>query len=181
MQNFRDTWKVFASESLDPSIGTKFGTEPTKKIGAKLDPTGKTGHKRLVGTTDTFPKRTSETFLNRTGCRNCEFLSVRSKCRKFLAMRVLFYSTFRTLCAVTLIGQKFVKRHPWYLYRMFCSTRLRGLLTNFNRRLGSAAIFLIGGLSRDIDPVPIMLRSGDVIIMSGPNCRRAYHGGYPFF
>lgn len=43
-------------------------------------------------------------------------------------------------------------------------------------RLGNAAIFLIGGLTRDTEPVPILLRSGDVIIMSGPACRRAYHG-----
>ncbi|CAE7224214.1 unnamed protein product, partial [Rhizoctonia solani] len=42
--------------------------------------------------------------------------------------------------------------------------------------LGNAAIFLIGGLTRDIEPIPILLRSGDVVIMSGPGCRRAYHG-----
>ncbi|KAH7910652.1 hypothetical protein BJ138DRAFT_1064760 [Hygrophoropsis aurantiaca] len=42
--------------------------------------------------------------------------------------------------------------------------------------LGNAAILLIGGLTRDIEPVPILLRSGDVVIMSGPECRRAYHG-----
>ncbi|KAF8078005.1 hypothetical protein FPV67DRAFT_1615190 [Lyophyllum atratum] len=42
--------------------------------------------------------------------------------------------------------------------------------------LGNAAVFLIGGLTRDSEPVPILLRSGDVVIMSGPECRRAYHG-----
>jgi len=42
--------------------------------------------------------------------------------------------------------------------------------------LGNAAIFLIGGLTRDVEPLPILLRSGDVVIMSGPSCRRAYHG-----
>ncbi|KZT11624.1 uncharacterized protein LAESUDRAFT_784182 [Laetiporus sulphureus 93-53] len=42
--------------------------------------------------------------------------------------------------------------------------------------LGCAAIFLIGGLTRDVEPMPIVLRSGDVVIMSGPACRRAYHG-----
>ncbi|KAG5727671.1 GTPase-activating protein gyp7 [Termitomyces sp. T112] len=42
--------------------------------------------------------------------------------------------------------------------------------------LGNAAVFLIGGLTRDSKPVPILLRSGDVVIMSGPECRRAYHG-----
>ncbi|OSC97606.1 hypothetical protein PYCCODRAFT_1398385 [Trametes coccinea BRFM310] len=42
--------------------------------------------------------------------------------------------------------------------------------------LGCAAIFLIGGLTRDEPPTPILLRSGDVVIMSGPACRRAYHG-----
>jgi alkylated DNA repair protein alkB family protein 1 len=43
-------------------------------------------------------------------------------------------------------------------------------------RLGNAAIFLIGGLTRDVEPTAILLRSGDVVIMSGPACRRAYHG-----
>ncbi|KAJ3482651.1 hypothetical protein NLI96_g6826 [Meripilus lineatus] len=42
--------------------------------------------------------------------------------------------------------------------------------------LGCAAIFLIGGDTRDTEPIPILLRSGDVVIMSGPGCRRAYHG-----
>jgi len=48
--------------------------------------------------------------------------------------------------------------------------------SQFPVRLGNAAIFLIGGLTRDTEPVPILLRSGDAIIMSGPACRRAYHG-----
>lgn len=42
--------------------------------------------------------------------------------------------------------------------------------------LGNAAIFLVGGLTRDVAPIPILLRSGDIIVMSGPVCRRAYHG-----
>lgn len=42
--------------------------------------------------------------------------------------------------------------------------------------LGNAAIFLIGGSTRDIKPLPVLLRSGDVVIMSGPRCRRAFHG-----
>ncbi|KAJ4488135.1 hypothetical protein J3R30DRAFT_3279865 [Lentinula aciculospora] len=42
--------------------------------------------------------------------------------------------------------------------------------------LGNAAVFLMGGLTRDTEPIPILLRSGDVVIMSGPACRRAYHG-----
>ncbi|KAI0831750.1 hypothetical protein BC628DRAFT_1349622 [Trametes gibbosa] len=42
--------------------------------------------------------------------------------------------------------------------------------------LGCAAIFLIGGLTRDDPPTAILLRSGDIVIMSGPACRRAYHG-----
>ena len=44
-----------------------------------------------------------------------------------------------------------------------------------NGRLGNAAIFLIGGNTRDEEPIPILLRSGDVVIMSGA-CRRSYHG-----
>lgn len=42
--------------------------------------------------------------------------------------------------------------------------------------LGNSAIFLMGGLTRSVTPVPILLRSGDIIIMSGPRCRRAFHG-----
>ncbi|KLO18553.1 hypothetical protein SCHPADRAFT_844808 [Schizopora paradoxa] len=42
--------------------------------------------------------------------------------------------------------------------------------------LGNAAVFLIGGHSRDQEPTPLLLRSGDVVVMSGPQCRRAYHG-----
>lgn len=42
--------------------------------------------------------------------------------------------------------------------------------------LGNAAIFLIGGVTRETEPLPILLQSGDVVIMSGPTCRRAYHG-----
>lgn len=50
------------------------------------------------------------------------------------------------------------------------------LLLNAAISLGNAAVFLIGGLTRDSEPIPILLRSGDVVIMSGPACRRAYHG-----
>jgi alkylated DNA repair dioxygenase AlkB len=42
--------------------------------------------------------------------------------------------------------------------------------------LGNSAVFLIGGNSREEEPMPIILRSGDIVIMSGPICRRAYHG-----
>ena len=27
-----------------------------------------------------------------------------------------------------------------------------------------------------MDPIPIILRSGDAVVMAGPECRRAYHG-----
>ena len=50
------------------------------------------------------------------------------------------------------------------------------VLTIGRYSVGSAAIFLFGGTTRDEEPVPILLRSGDVVIMSGPECRRAYHG-----
>lgn len=42
-------------------------------------------------------------------------------------------------------------------------------------RLGHAAVFLLGSITRDIEPIPIILRSGDVIIMSGRG-RQNYHG-----
>ncbi|KCV67691.1 hypothetical protein H696_05801 [Fonticula alba] len=41
--------------------------------------------------------------------------------------------------------------------------------------LGCSAIFLIGGTCRSVDPVPVLLRSGDVVILSGPS-RLAFHG-----
>ncbi|KAJ3520201.1 hypothetical protein NM688_g9197 [Phlebia brevispora] len=42
--------------------------------------------------------------------------------------------------------------------------------------LGCAAVFLMGAMSRDTKPAALLLRSGDIVIMSGPHCRRAYHG-----
>lgn len=41
--------------------------------------------------------------------------------------------------------------------------------------LGQTAVFLLGGKTRDDRPVAIYLRSGDILVMSGPS-RRAYHG-----
>ncbi|BGP54487.1 hypothetical protein JCM8202v2_002068 [Rhodotorula sphaerocarpa] len=40
--------------------------------------------------------------------------------------------------------------------------------------LGLSSIFLVGGTSRDVPPLAILLRSGDALIVSGPS-RRAYH------
>ena len=69
-----------------------------------------------------------------------------------------------------------VRRHPSSQSR--ASHHLAKYQSSFSYtacRLGCAAIFLIGGPTRDTEPIPILLRSGDVLIMSGP-CRRAYHG-----
>jgi len=41
--------------------------------------------------------------------------------------------------------------------------------------LGLDCVFLIGGPTRDIAPTPLLLRSGDVVLMGGAS-RRAYHG-----
>ncbi|GAA6034827.1 hypothetical protein JCM8097_009318 [Rhodosporidiobolus ruineniae] len=41
--------------------------------------------------------------------------------------------------------------------------------------LGHSSIFLVGGTTRDVPPLAILLRSGDGLCMSGPS-RRAYHG-----
>lgn len=41
--------------------------------------------------------------------------------------------------------------------------------------LGRSAIFLIGGKLKSIDALPILARSGDIVIMSG-NSRLCYHG-----
>lgn len=40
--------------------------------------------------------------------------------------------------------------------------------------LGQSAIFLIGGHSREQRPLPLLLRSGDVVVMAGKS-RMAYH------
>ena len=40
---------------------------------------------------------------------------------------------------------------------------------------GQSAIFLIGGKSKQVKPTPLLLRSGDVVIMSG-EARLAHHG-----
>ena len=63
---------------------------------------------------------------------------------------------------------------PWSLYRTYLDFHRPQLMGFFS--LGNAAIFLIGGLTRSVQPLPILLRSGDIIVMSGPGCRRAYHG-----
>ena len=74
------------------------------------------------------------------------------------------------------IAPRFVPLHLLSPYRELPLVPIT--FTNFRSitSLGNAAIFLVGGLTRDIAPVPILLRSGDIIIMSGPVCRRAYHG-----
>ncbi len=41
--------------------------------------------------------------------------------------------------------------------------------------LGQSAVFLIGGQSKQVPPVPLLLNSGDIVIMSGSS-RLAYHG-----
>ncbi|KAI8882411.1 Yip1-domain-containing protein [Backusella circina FSU 941] len=41
--------------------------------------------------------------------------------------------------------------------------------------LGNACIYLIGGPTKETVPIPLYLRSGDIIVMTGP-CRKAYHG-----
>lgn len=44
--------------------------------------------------------------------------------------------------------------------------------------LGLSSVFLVGGLTKDIPPLAILLRSGDGLIMSGRQGRRAYHGEF---
>ncbi len=41
--------------------------------------------------------------------------------------------------------------------------------------LGCSAVFLIGGASRDVVPMPLLLRGGDVVVMTGP-ARACFHG-----
>ncbi|KAI8876631.1 hypothetical protein K501DRAFT_261852 [Backusella circina FSU 941] len=41
--------------------------------------------------------------------------------------------------------------------------------------LGSSCIYVIGGETRDTEPAALYLRSGDMVVMTGP-CRRVFHG-----
>jgi alkylated DNA repair dioxygenase AlkB len=41
--------------------------------------------------------------------------------------------------------------------------------------IGRPGIFLIGGFTRDVQPIPVLLRSGDAVILAGDS-RRCYHG-----
>eukprot|EP00123_Amoebidium_parasiticum_P006235 comp17236_c1_seq1/m.16262 comp17236_c1_seq1/g.16262 ORF comp17236_c1_seq1/g.16262 comp17236_c1_seq1/m.16262 type:complete len:340 (-) comp17236_c1_seq1:430-1449(-) len=45
----------------------------------------------------------------------------------------------------------------------------------FSFSFGNSNIFLIGGHTLDMEPTPLVLHSGDIIVMSGPS-RLAYHG-----
>lgn len=45
----------------------------------------------------------------------------------------------------------------------------------FSISFGQSAIFLIGGHTKDVRPTAVLLRSGDVVVMSGKS-RLAYHG-----
>ncbi|KAL8276287.1 hypothetical protein RQP46_011315 [Phenoliferia psychrophenolica] len=42
--------------------------------------------------------------------------------------------------------------------------------------IGHSSVFLVGGPTRDTAPLSILLRSGDGILMSGPQGRRVFHG-----
>jgi hypothetical protein len=78
----------------------------------------------------------------------------------------------------TLTGQRFVLLPLSFPYRKDSRSASLFMLTADHHSIGSAAIFLLGGTTRDVEPTPILLRSGDVVIMSGPECRRAYHGQF---
>src|SRR5216683_2534260 len=92
-----------------------------------------------------------------------------------LTQASLTFTKQRTPSWVTSTAPRFVLPPPSSRYRE--PLPLPMIYTNLRPiSLGNAAVFLIGGLSRDVAPIPILLRSGDIVIMSGPACRRAYHG-----
>lgn len=47
----------------------------------------------------------------------------------------------------------------------------------FGSSLGCKAIFLLGGKSRNDEPLAMFLRSGDIVLMSG-EARERFHGQY---
>jgi hypothetical protein len=40
---------------------------------------------------------------------------------------------------------------------------------------GCAAVYLVGGVTKDEEPTPVLIRSGDIVVLSGES-RLAYHG-----
>lgn len=44
---------------------------------------------------------------------------------------------------------------------------------------GHSCIYLLGGPTREQSPTPILLQSGDILVMTGP-CRSAFHGNPQF-
>ncbi|CAO3564293.1 unnamed protein product [Mortierella alpina] len=42
---------------------------------------------------------------------------------------------------------------------------------------GHSCIYLLGGSTRDTPPTPVLLQSGDILVMTGP-CRSAFHGRF---
>lgn len=59
-------------------------------------------------------------------------------------------------------------------YHIAC-TAMESNQGDFPCRLGHAGVFLLGGTTRQTPPVPIVLRSGDVLVMAGRG-RKCYHG-----
>lgn len=49
----------------------------------------------------------------------------------------------------------------------------------FSDSLGCKAIFLLGGKTRQDDPIAMFLRSGDVVLMAG-EARECFHGTSSF-
>jgi alkylated DNA repair protein alkB family protein 1 len=69
---------------------------------------------------------------------------------------------------------------PLYPYRelplrLECHDRNDHLICYSTTRLGHAGVFLLGGITRQTPPLPIILRSGDVLVMAGRG-RKCYHG-----
>ena len=48
------------------------------------------------------------------------------------------------------------------------------LVYNFNYSFGQPCIFLLGGATKQIEPLAMFLNSGDIVVMSGA-CRLSYH------
>lgn len=51
------------------------------------------------------------------------------------------------------------------------------LIFSFRLSLGCKAIFLLGGKSRNDQPLAMFLRSGDIVLMSG-EARECFHGRF---
>lgn len=61
---------------------------------------------------------------------------------------------------------------------LFTDLKVLSIALDVNNSFGHSCIYLLGGPTREQSPTPILLQSGDILVMTGP-CRSAFHGKPP--